>query len=67
MITVDKKQGIAVDHAEVWLDDDEVGIDVVVTMQLEDDNVLSLRYESEPDDKTNIYIPLERLRKLLAK
>jgi hypothetical protein len=67
MITVDKKQGIAVDHAEVWLDGDEVGINVVVTMQLEDDDVLSLSYELEPDDKTTVYIPLERLRKLLAK
>jgi hypothetical protein len=66
IITVDREQGMAADHGELWLEDNENAIRVVVDMSLEEDDQFCIAYNQDGKD-VNLYVPLERLRALLRK
>ena len=70
MITTDTDAGIAVDYARVYKgtedEPDEDGTQVVVTMTIGDDNDFVLDWTDGPyRAKTQVFIPLERLKKLI--
>lgn len=61
MMTVDKVQGMAVDHGELWEENADSGTPVVVTFAFcDDDTEFSIAF-----GKQTLYFPVERLRKLL--
>ena len=64
MLTVDKKQGMARDHGELWESDADTGVDVIVDLSIEDDEQFCIGY-SVGDKHTNIMFPIERLKALL--
>jgi hypothetical protein len=72
MIVVDKSAGIAIDFARIYVgtesEPDEDGKEVVVTMNIGDDlNDVIFEYESGPyRAKTRMFIPLDRLKQILA-
>ena len=65
MISLDVKQGMASDIAEVWVDDQEDATSVVVVMVLSDENEISLNWKDGKHDRT-LYMPVSRLRRLLT-
>lgn len=62
MITFDLDQGTIKDHGEVWVGECESGESVVVTVAVTEDEELAVSYKD-----TTVYVPLERVRKLLEK
>ena len=66
MITVDKKQGMASDHGELWLPNAEQEVRVIVDLSLEeDDGQFCVSFAAVGEDSTSLYFPMERLKALL--
>lgn len=70
MLTLDTTNGLAVDYARIYKgtesEPDEDGIEVVLTMMLSDEDELVLAYtEGSHRVTTRIFIPLDRLKKLI--
>jgi hypothetical protein len=63
--TVDEKQGMARDYMEVWQGEVEKPEYEVVDLTLSDDDTLNITWGMEPNT-FSLWIPLDRLRKLLA-
>lgn len=66
MITVDLEQEMATDHGEIWIGEAEEGIPTIITMQTADDNQLCITYTDSSNERINLYMPVERFRKLLS-
>lgn len=65
MITVDNEQGIATDHGEIWIGDAEDGLESSVTFAIDNDDLI-ISYNNERKERVNIFVPVERFKKLLA-
>jgi hypothetical protein len=63
-ITLNKEAGLATDFGELWHEDAEDPIRVVVDFSLEDDDQISISW-SEDSHTVTLYLPEERLKKLL--
>ena len=70
MITADIKSGIAIDYARIYKgtesEPDEDGTEVVLTMSIGEDSDIILGWASGTGrSKTQMFIPLERLKKII--
>ncbi len=68
MQVFDREQSIATDVGEYWDVEAEAGTPVIVNMAISDD-IASVDFSFGPfkysEDKVNLVIPIDRLRKLL--
>jgi hypothetical protein len=66
MLIVDEE--LAIDFARLYKgtvdDPDEDGTEIVVTMSVDDENTLVIGWKNHPG-MTQLYIPLDRLKKIL--
>ena len=64
MITCDKNIGIARDIGELWRNEKGNGTPVIVDMALGDEDEIILTW-TEGKNRINLYLPQDRLRRLL--
>lgn len=64
MITVDKEQGIAADHGQIWKDEADEPLRVIVDISLCDAEEISFFWR-EGKHTVNLYLPVDRIQRLL--